>query len=183
MIYKFRLVSDESDDFVREIEIDPDATFYDFHVAILKSVGYTDDELTSFFICDENWEREREITFERMDDSYSEEEAYTMKDTRLSEFIEEKKQKLTYVFDVLTERSFFIELADLVTHKETKEAKCVRSEGEPPKQKIDFDENVSSVNLNSVTDDLGENFYGDNEYNEEDLDQEGFGVDGENASF
>ena len=52
MIYKFRLVSDEVDDFVREIQIDPEATFYDFHVAILKSVGYTDDELTSFFICD-----------------------------------------------------------------------------------------------------------------------------------
>lgn len=183
MVYKFRLVSDESDDFVREIEIDPDATFYDFHVAILKSVGYTDDELTSFFICDENWDREREITLEKMDDSFSEEESFAMKDTRLSEFIEEKKQKLTYVFDVLTERSFFIELADLITHKMVKEAKCVRSEGEPPRQKVDFNENVSAVNLNNATDDMDENFYGDNEYNEEDLDQEGFGVDGENTSF
>ena len=56
MIYRFTLISDESDDFVREIQIAPEATFYDFHKAILQSVGYTDDQMTSFFICDEDWE-------------------------------------------------------------------------------------------------------------------------------
>ena len=29
MIYRFTLISDEVDDFVREIQIDPEATFYD----------------------------------------------------------------------------------------------------------------------------------------------------------
>ena len=36
MIYRFTIISDEVDDFVREIQIDPEATFYDFHEAILK---------------------------------------------------------------------------------------------------------------------------------------------------
>ena len=40
MIYRFTIISDEVDDFVREIQIDPEATFFDFHEAILKSVGY-----------------------------------------------------------------------------------------------------------------------------------------------
>ena len=53
MIYRFTLISDEADDFIREIQIDPEATFYDFHEAIVKSVGYTDDQMTSFFICDD----------------------------------------------------------------------------------------------------------------------------------
>ena len=44
MIYRFTLISDEVDDFVREIQIDPEATFYDFHEAIVKSVGYTNDQ-------------------------------------------------------------------------------------------------------------------------------------------
>ena len=35
MIYRFTIISDEVDDFVREIQIDPEATFYDFHEAIL----------------------------------------------------------------------------------------------------------------------------------------------------
>ena len=59
MIYRFTLISDEADDFIREIQIDPEATFYDFHEAIVKSVGYTDDQMTSFFICDDDWERKR----------------------------------------------------------------------------------------------------------------------------
>lgn len=50
MIYRFTIISDEVDDFVREIQIDPEATFYDFHEAILKSAGYTNDQMTSFFI-------------------------------------------------------------------------------------------------------------------------------------
>ena len=62
MIYRFTLISDEVDDFVREIQIDPEATFYDFHEAIVKSVGYTNDQMTSFFICDDDWEKEKEIT-------------------------------------------------------------------------------------------------------------------------
>ena len=57
MIYRFTIISDEVDDFVREIQIDPEATFLDFHEAILKSVGYTNDQMTSFFICDDDWEK------------------------------------------------------------------------------------------------------------------------------
>ena len=49
MIYRFTLISDEADDFLREIQIDPEATFQEFHEAILKSVGYADDQMTSFF--------------------------------------------------------------------------------------------------------------------------------------
>ena len=59
MIYRFTIISDEVDDFVREIQIDPEATFYDFHEAILKSAGYTNDQMTSFFICDDDWERKK----------------------------------------------------------------------------------------------------------------------------
>ena len=71
MIYRFTIISDEVDDFVREIQIDPEATFYDFHEAILKSAGYTNDQMTSFFICDDDWEKEKEITLEEMDDNPS----------------------------------------------------------------------------------------------------------------
>ena len=70
MIYRFTIISDEVDDFVREIQIDPEATFYDFHEAILKSAGYTNDQMTSFFICDDDWEKEKEITLEESFEIY-----------------------------------------------------------------------------------------------------------------
>ena len=46
MIYRFTLISDEVDDFVREIQIDPEATYYDFHETSVKSLGYTNDQMT-----------------------------------------------------------------------------------------------------------------------------------------
>ena len=66
MIYRFTIISDEVDDFVREIQIDPEATFFDFHEAILKSVGYANDQMTSFIICDDGiGKKEKEVTFGR----------------------------------------------------------------------------------------------------------------------
>ena len=91
MVYKFRLLSDEVEDFRRDIEIDSDATFMELHEAILKSAGYPDDQMTSFFICNEKWIKEVEITREDMG-SMSEEESYTMADTVIGDLVEEEKQ-------------------------------------------------------------------------------------------
>jgi hypothetical protein len=175
MIYRFTLISDEVDDFVREIQIDPEATFYDFHEAIVKSVGYTNDQMTSFFICDDDWEKEKEITLEEMDDN-PEMDSWVMKDTTISELIEDEKQKLLYVFDYMTERCFFIELSEIITGKEMKGAKCTKKEGDAPKQTIDFEEMAA----NSGSLDLDENFYGDQDL--EEFDQEGFDMGGGEGS-
>jgi hypothetical protein len=40
MLFRFLILSDEVDDFKREIKIDSEATFLDLHNAILDSVGY-----------------------------------------------------------------------------------------------------------------------------------------------
>ena len=55
MIYRFLILSDEVDNFSREITIDSEATFLDLQNVILDSVNYTKDQITSFFICDEDW--------------------------------------------------------------------------------------------------------------------------------
>ncbi len=169
MIYRFTLISDEVDNFVREIQIDPEATFYDFHQAILASVNYTDDQMTSFFICDDDWEKEKEITLEEMD-SNPEMDSWVMRETTLSELIEDEKQKLLFVFDYMTERCFFIELSEIITGKEVKAAKCTVKEGDAPQQTIDFEEMVAA----GGSLDLDENFYGDQDFDMEDFDEEGF---------
>ena len=174
MLYKFRIISDEVDDFLREIKIDSEASFYELHEAILKCCKYKDDQMTSFFICDDDWEKETEITLEDMGSGSSEEDTYVMKDTRLSELLEEEKQKMIYVFDPLAERVFFIELSEIITGKEQAHATCSRKTGEAPKQTIDFDE---QMNTNAALD-LDENFYGDQEFDMEDFDPEGFEMNG-----
>ena len=171
MIYRFTIISDEVDDFVREIQIDPEATFFDLHEAILKAANYTTDQMTSFFICDDDWEKEKEITLEEMDNN-PEMDSWIMKETRLNELIEDEKQKLLYVFDYRTERCFFIELSEIITGKEIKGAKCTKKSGEAPKQTVDFEEMAAG----GGSLDLDENFYGDQDFDMEDFDAEGFDV-------
>ena len=106
MVYRFTIISDEVDNFRREIQIDSDATFLDFHNAILKSVGYPNDQMTSFFVCDDNWEKETEVTLEDMGTS-SDVDSWIMEETPLSELLEEEKQHLLYIFDPLADRAFW----------------------------------------------------------------------------
>lgn len=177
MIYRFTIISDEVDDFVREIQIDPEATFYDFHQAILQSAGYSDDQMTSFFICDDSWEKEKEITLEEMD-SNSEIDSWIMKETTIGELVEDEKQKLIYVFDYMTERCFFIELSEIITGKNLSKPKCTKKNGEAPKQIVDFEEMAAA----GTSMDLDENFYGDQDFDMEDFDQEGFDMGGNDAA-
>lgn len=169
MVYKFVIISDEVDDFFREIQIDSEATFLDLHNAILKAVGYPDDQMTSFFICEDNWEKREEITLEAMNTS-SDVDSWVMGSTRLNELIEDEKQHLIYIFDPLSDRCFFMELSEIITGKSLKDALCSKKGGEAPKQTIDFDQVAKS----STSIDVDENFYGDESFDAEDLDAEGF---------
>ena len=170
MIYRFTIISDEVDNFVREIQIDPEATFYDFHKAIIESVGYTDNVMTSFFTCDDGWEKEKEITLEEMDDN-PEVDSWVMRDTVISDLVEDEHQRLIYVFDYMTERCFFIELSEIITGRSISGAKCTKKKGNPPRQTIDFEE--MAAQSNSL--DLDANFYGDQDFNMDEFDPEGFG--------
>lgn len=169
MTFRFLLLSDEVEDFKREIQISADATFLDLHKAIIKSVNYKEGEMTSFFMCSDDWEKEKEITLVEMDTS-SDEDSYTMDASVLNDFLEDERQKLMYVFDYMTERVFFMELREIITGKDIEEAVCTKSIGNPPTQTVDFDTAAAS----SATLDTGENFYGDEGYDPDELDAEGF---------
>ena len=177
MIYKFRLLSDEVEDFRRDIEIDSDATFHDLHKAILASTGYNDDQMTSFFICDDRWEKETEITLEDMG-SRSDEDSWIMRDTIIGDMVEEEKQHLLYVFDPLAERVFFMELSKIKYGENLEEAKCTKSIGEAPVQLLDFDEIMKKSNTIATndTDDIDDDFYGSDGYNDDELDIDGFDI-------
>jgi len=170
MIFRFLVLSDEVDDFVREIKIDSEATFLDLHNTIIQSVAYANDQMSSFFICDEDWNKKTEITLVDMGKSFDE-DSYIMEDTRLEEFLEDEEQKLMYVFDYLTERAFFMELKEVILGETLDKPICSRSEGMPPPQAIDFEESDAKIPLNDL---IGEDFYGDSEYDMDELDSGGF---------
>jgi len=169
MLFRFLIVSDEVDDFLREIKIDSEATFLDLHNIILDSVGYTKDQMTSFFICDDDWSKKNEITLVDMG-STSEEDSYIMEDTRLEELLEDEEQKLLYVFDYLTERALFMELREIIPGQNLDNPVLGKSVGDPPVQIMTIDD----FDTKTTTTPLGEDFYGDSEYNLDELDEDGF---------
>lgn len=172
MTHKFRIISDEAEDYLREIKIDAEATFLDLHKAILKTNGYTDDQMTSFFICDHDWEKQQEITLDDMGAVASDIDTYVMGDTKLSQLLDDEKQKLIYVFDPLTDRCLFMELSEIITGKAPKTPQVTRSEGNPPLQTIDFEELMNIHTPGAI--DLDEDFYGDEGFDPDEFDPEGF---------
>jgi len=177
MIFNFRIVSDEVDNFKREIKIDAEATFLDLKNAICDCVGYDKNSLSSFFLCDRNWEREKEITLEDMG-SDSSQDVYLMDEAILSDYIDDEGQRMQWVFDYMTDRSFFIEMKELITGKTLKDPVCTLSLGQAPAQNIDIEEFEARTESKAAAivadDDLDEDFYGSSQFNEDEFDASGF---------
>ena len=132
MIYKFRIISSENDEFIREVGIDSQATFLDLHHFLVDELGYEDGQMTSFFITDKNWHKETEITLIDMTDGQMP-GIKVMESTKLGELITEKKQRLLYVFDQFAERALFLELFE-INDGNIETPKCIRRQGTPPPQ-------------------------------------------------
>ena len=150
MIFTFRIVSDEVDNFKREIKIDGTATFLDLKNAICDCVGYDKNQMSSFFLCDRNWEKEKEITFEDMG-SDADQDVWLMDESVLSDFIDDEGQKLLYVFDYMTDRAFFIEMTEIVTGRSLKDPVCSLSLGQAPQEIVDLDEFDAKVDAKTST--------------------------------
>lgn len=174
MIYKFLIVSDEVDDFKRVIKIDSDATFKELNDAILDSVGYTHDQMTSFFICEDDWEKTTEVTLVDMGRD-SDEDIWLMEKTRLSDLVEDEGQRLMYVFDYLTDRAFFMELRETIFGEELDAPVCTKSVGDAPAQMVDFEEVEKKIAQQVAVDDLDADFYGADDYDISELDEDSFG--------
>jgi len=166
MIYRFLILSDEVASFKREIQISSEATFLDLHHAISEATQFTRNEMCSFFICDDDWSKKVEITLIDMGAAPSEVDIYLMENTPLDELLEDEQQKLLYVFDYLYERAFFMELSEIITGKKLEHAVCSLSVGQPPAQALSIEEVEKSLEHF----DLGEDFYGDSDFNDDELD-------------
>lgn len=177
MIYKFRIVSDEVDNFKREICIDADSTFLTFRNAICDSVGYDKGQMNSFFICEDGWEKGREITLEDMGDDSSE-DVYLMDECVLSDYLEDEGQRLIFVFDYMTERSFFIELKTTEPGKSLRDPLCSVAMGTPPPQFVDLNDFEAQIDAKAAATaasaEIDEDFYGSDQFNEDEFDAEGF---------
>jgi hypothetical protein len=162
MIYLFRIISDESQDFYRDLVIDGSDTFLDFHKSLQQDLEYDPTLLASFIITNDRWEKQQEITLiDMMQDPAI--PMVTMDQVTLDDYITEENQRMIYVFDFFSERAFFIELLEKSQQTSPRETPFIgHGEGNPPPQ----------VALDLLMDDADEfDGYSDpeNEYDEDDL--------------
>ena len=127
--------------------------------------------MTSFFLCNEDWEKGQEVTLVEMDSNF-EYDNMVMNDTRLSDLLEEKGQRLIYVFDPMFERYFFGSLKDILPGS-MNGVECVESKGKAPKQ-LKSDDPLAGLGAGQG----GEEFEIHDEFRDEldlgDIDMEGF---------
>lgn len=145
-LYRFRLLSEEQEDFLRDYDILASQTFLDFHKLIVETVELKGNELASFFICDRNWRKKKEITLldmqhDEQEQSFEDDEdektprsaklpTVVMEKVKIKEMIDDPHQRLLYEYDFLNPKTFYLELTKII-NAETNETypKCVKSVG------------------------------------------------------
>lgn len=174
MQYLIRVKSDEVEGFRRDILIDEDATFLDLSRIILKSCDYPDDQMTSFYICNDSWERREQITREDCREASAPDmDVLVMADTPLADFLDtEGITRMEYVYDPFCERTFTLRV--ISEEGGYGEAEVVKSVGKAPKQLADMDEATAAI-LGGATIDLDTDF-ADDLYSDDELDFEGFEI-------
>ena len=170
MIYHFVVLSDEVDNFRREIDIDAEATFQELNDLLLKTCAYKKDLMTSFFVCDEFWEKKKEITAVDMHDDPEKEPAPLMEHTHLSDIISEKDAKnklnLLFEFDIMCERYLYMQIKEVRDHEHLLQPVITLEKGKAPKQEGDIDAMFKDLDTSDM--------YGDDSFNDDELDLDGY---------
>lgn len=170
MVYHFVILSDEVDDFRREINIDSEATFQELNDLLLATCKYKKDLMTSFFLCDDEWEKVQEITAMDMNEDPTREGAPLMDHTHLSDIITDEaahnKAKLLFEFDIMCERYLYIQLKEVEDHAHLMKPAVTLEKGKAPKQEGDLDSMFKDLDTSDM--------YGEDGFNEDELDLEGY---------
>lgn len=163
MIFHFRALSADDEEFMRDYEIPYDATLTDFHNLISEDLGLDKNEIVSFFLSNEDWEKLAEFT--RIDMGLEDEDAdddlipLCMDKVTLGRIIHEKHQRLIYVYDILNDSSLFITLMESKKSKEgEKYPKVTGSKGKAPKKKTPKENDESLFAQESAFKDIMEDF-------------------------
>lgn len=107
MIYHFRLILDTKEDIFRDIALEEEATFEDFHNAITQAFGFGGSEMAVFYESDDDWQQGDSISLFDM----GEEDTRRMNDTPLNTVFPHI-EKMLYIYDFLNLWTFFVELIE-----------------------------------------------------------------------
>lgn len=184
MLYRIRFICEEVEDFMREFKIDSDATFLELNKAILDACGWEDGQMTSFFVCDDEWREGEQITRENFSEN-DDDNIYAMADTKLSSLIDGEGCRLMYVFDPFNDRRFQGVVKEEILGESLDAPELLHRRKPAPEQVAEMDLSdealLRGVNLASADDEEDEYDpygIGGDTFNSDELDYEGYEIGG-----
>jgi hypothetical protein len=103
-IIKLRLVFDSKEEVFRDVEMNNEGSLEDLHEAILASFGMKNNQMASFYVSDDQWNKGDEYVLMNMGEG-----AVLMKEGSLVEFTE-IGDRLLYVYDFMNLKIFYVEV-------------------------------------------------------------------------
>jgi hypothetical protein len=162
---KFRVLLDSSENEVfRDILISDEDNFESFYHAILKAYGFSSDQMASFYMSNNNWDKGYEISLFDMGFGEDPEQIMpgVMNSAIIREFIEYPDQKMILVHDFIKMWIFLIELIEVI--KETPDRpNVVLSVGDAPNENSRSGEE-ESIRFESEADEEEEDEFGFDEF-------------------
>lgn len=143
-VYKFRIIFEDQEDVVREIEVQGKQSFEEFHRSIQEAIGFDNSKDASFFMSDDYWRQGQEITNAKLAPNDDDDDDYrkpkktppkAMSKSRVADFIDDPHQKIVYNFDPVAKWTLLIELVKIQNDDpKTNYPRTVKSTGTAPKQ-------------------------------------------------
>ena len=151
--YKFRILIDtnEQEEIFRDITVPALENFESFYTSILHAFGFRGDQLASFYISNESWDKGHEIALMDMGTGAGLDSPSIMKETLIKDMVSNENQRFVLVYDFLKMWCFMIELI-ATTDENLTEARVDLSVGEAPDEDSRDIELESEIDLHAAVD-------------------------------
>lgn len=172
---KFRILLDsqKNEEVFHDLLVSSDENFEVFFKSIIESFGFRGDQMASFYVSNENWDKGEEISLLDLSEGEEASELQIMKDTRINEHLLDTDQKFILVYDFLKMWIFLVELIG-VQEETPDNPQLVLSVGTNPEE----DSKELSDDFQMISDDADD--ADDDEYGFDDF-QDGFSDDDLNS--
>ena len=171
--FVFRVVVDTEEDIFRDIEVRGDQNFEDLHDAIVHAFDFKGDQMASFYLSNDEWEKGKEIGLMDVSHFDGDNSFPSMKNTLITDEVSAKNQKILYVYDFLRMWIFYVEVVEIkTTSPELTYPAIIREFGDSPDEESKkIDDLLEGMNFgNNDSDDFDDEF--DDGYNDEDFDDD-----------
>ncbi|WP_028295813.1 IS1096 element passenger TnpR family protein [Olivibacter sitiensis] len=132
-IYRFRVIFEDYDEVLREVDVLSTHTFLHLHKIIQQSTGYNAEVPSSFYISNEQWMKGEEIAYLPTERKL-ERGVLLMENAKLSRYIDDPHQKFYYTYNFDRPFDFHVQLIKILKEESGKSYPSVfKTVGTAPK--------------------------------------------------